>query len=251
MFAMDPDQPFVTYRGAEVLNIAWGSAALLDTVMTLQPLLYFLDRLKPKDMVLELMPEVKQLLMSIFKKYWMRDFWKGYFGDNDPTKKLSLSMLKEAVWRLASSNPEVEMDSALQRRLREDDRFQLYIVGHQHQPGWWSYGDRKIVQSGCLRDEYMIVDGEGTIRPITKTYAEAYLKQGRPVSTRLVEVAPAPDAAGRVPESIFDVLPAVRRLLQAREGEGSAKDQPSSATEDSETAPALSHFPTGPGQLPI
>lgn len=256
MFAMDPDRPFARYRDEQVLNIAWGSAALLDTVMTLQPLLHFLDRLKPKQAVFDIMPEVRQLLMGIFKKYWMRDFWKGYFGDHDPTKKLSVKMIKELVWRMVSSNPEVELDDSLQRRLRESDRFQLYVVGHQHQPGWWSFGDRKVLQSGALRNEYMITDSEGTLRPIVKTYVEAYLERGQPVNTRFVELPSPPPPPGYVPASIFDVLPAVRELLQAREAESHTTDPQETLAEGDApkrepTSGLLSAFPTGPGQLPI
>lgn len=213
MFKMDVEQPFITYRGDSVLNLSWGSVAILDTVLTLHPLLAFHDRLLPRQAVFDLLPEVMELITGAFRQYYTRDYWKGYFS-KDPTRKLSWPMVKELMLRFRKKSTVVSFDDTLQRRLREDDRIRLYIVGHRHQPGWWNHGDRKILESGCLRNQYMIVDGGKAFRPMPKNYIEAYLyADGTPARSQHIEVTGPPAPEGYIPDSIFDVLPEVRQQL--------------------------------------
>lgn len=209
LFRMNPDELLLEVEGESVLNISWGAAALLDTLMPLKDLLYFHDRLKPKSAVLELLPEIRELMLERFWGYWLRDFWRGYIGD--PTRRLTWGMLKEIAWRFGSKNPEVMPNDELARRLTSEDDVLLYVVGHQHQAGWLSHGDRKLLQSGCLRNEYMVL-ADGGLRPMPKSYVEAYLREGRPVVSELVEVEGPPAPEGYLPASIFDVLPALRGL---------------------------------------
>ena len=240
-FRMDAAVPFVRFDGQEVLNISWASAALLDTIMPMQPLLCFHDRLKPKSEVFALLPDVKELLIGAFWQYWTHDYWKGYFDSNDPTRRLSWTVLKETIWRFGSRNPEISMDDTFLKRLENDDRYALYVLGHQHQATCWSYGDRKILRSGGFRNEYMLCNRGQELRPIPKSYVEAYLLGGVPVRSGLMELPAPPAPPGYVPESIFDVLPAVRSLLannarlaedragqraqEQRESRGRAKDK--------------------------
>jgi hypothetical protein len=213
MFRVDPDQPFVPFDGGEVLNISWGAAVLLDTIMVLHPLLHFHDRLKPKEVVFDVLPEIKELAVGVFWDYWTGDYWKGYFERDDPTRKLSWSMVKELVWRWGSRNPEVAMDGVLFKHMQEEDRISLYLVGHQHQPMWHSFGDRKMLMNGCLRNEYMLIDDGRGIRPIVKNYSEAFLYKGVPVQSHFVELECPPAPPGYIPNSVFDVIPKVKKLL--------------------------------------
>lgn len=217
MFAIDAAKPYVDYRGEPVLNLSWGAVTLLDTVMELQPQLGFLDRVMPKILVFELMPEAKELLTELFWNYWTRDYWKGFFGSDDPARRLTWTMVKEVIWRYGSKEPDVTMDKNLRDRLMRSDDVMLGIVGHQHQPAWWSFGDRKLLQSGCLRNEYMVVDDGRQLRPIPKCYAEAYLQRGVPLRSQLVELPGPPAPPGYLPESFFDLLPPVLDLLTAAE----------------------------------
>jgi UDP-2,3-diacylglucosamine pyrophosphatase LpxH len=223
MFKMRRDQLFLTYRDQTVLNLSWGSVAILDSVMTMQSLLAFHDRLMPRQEVLDLLPEAKELVMGAFWKYYTRDYWKGFFS-RDPTKKLSWSMVKELVGRFRSKSIEVSIDKTLHERLRTDDSMRLYIVGHMHQPAIWSHGDRKIMQAGCMRNEYMMEDGGKTLRPMPKCYIEAYSDgDGIPVRSHFVEVMGPPAPEGYIPDSIFDVLPEVRRLLDLEDKDARKK----------------------------
>jgi UDP-2,3-diacylglucosamine pyrophosphatase LpxH len=213
MFRLDPDQLFVPYNGEDVLNISWGSAALLDTVIPLKPLLYFHDRLKPKNQVFALLPDVKELLVGIMWKYWTRDYWQGWFSENDPTRKLSWNIVKEVVSRLGSNDIEVVMDPVYRQELQQSNRFRLRLVGHQHETGWWSFGDRKLLQTGCIRDEYMLGNQGKILRPIPKSLAEVYLTGDEPRISHLVEFEGPQVPAEYLPATIFEVVPKVRSLL--------------------------------------
>ncbi len=212
MFQVDEQQPFVTFGGERILNISWGAAALLETLIPLRDLLGFYDRLQPRELVLSLVPEVRELLVDRFWSYWLRDFWRGYFDGSDPTKELTWTMLKEVVWRFRSESTQVLFQTGLVERMNGSDEFLLYIVGHRHDAQWTSFGDRKILQSGCMRNEYM-VDAQGeSLRPIVKNYVEAWLRDGRPVVSTFVELEPPPVPEGYLPASIFEALEQVRAL---------------------------------------
>lgn len=216
MFAMEPEQPFLDYRGERILNLSWGAVAILDTVLALQPLLSFHERLLPRQDAFELVPEVKELITSAFWRYYTRDYWKGYFS-GDPTAKLSWAMVKEVVLRLSTKQVDTAMDPKLLERLRRDDSVRLYVLGHLHKPAQYSHGDRKILQAGCLRNEYMMVDGGDAVRPVPKSYVEAYCREGIPIRSNLVEIEGPPAPPGYVPDSLFDVLPEIRRLLSSQQ----------------------------------
>jgi UDP-2,3-diacylglucosamine pyrophosphatase LpxH len=223
LFCMDEAQPFVLHDGERLLNITWAMIALLDVAIPLQPLLYHHDRLKPRQRVLELIPEIKDLLTTAFWSYWTRDYWRDLFRGDDPIKTVSWSMLKELGRRLATWDPDVRMEDDLHRRMLESDRHDLYLVGHQHEPGWWSHGRRKVLRTGAMRDEMMLSDDGLVQTPINKTFAEVVLAGEEVIQSHLVELLPPPRPAGTMPASIFDVVPEVRERLaamRAREREG-------------------------------
>ena len=215
LFAVDVTRPFVTPRNdAKMLSLSWATVALLEVAIPLQPILHHHDRLKPKDVVLELMPEIRELLTSEFWTYWTKRYFRELFGD--PLKSVSWTMLKELSRRLASRDVDVEMGDVLQRRMTRTDAFDLYLVGHQHEPGWWSHGRRKVLRTGCIRDEFMIADRGRAQIPINKTWAEVYMRGNEVVHSHLVERVAPERPADTMPESIFDVLPAVRARLAAQ-----------------------------------
>lgn len=217
LFAMDLKKPTVMHKGEEILQLAWGSVALLDVVIPLQPLLYHHDRLKPKKMLIELMPEMKQLFTGIFWDYWTGDYFRELVRGTDPVKTASWTMLKELVYRMVSFETEVEMTVELRKWLAERDDFDLYLFGHQHDAGWWSFGRRKALRTGCLRDEFMLSDHGRVQRPINKTYGEVFLSGDMVVRSHLVELVAPLRAPGTMPHSIFDAIPEIRRHLAAPE----------------------------------
>jgi len=220
MFRVDAEKPLVEFSGEEVLNISWGSVALLETVMRLHPTLYFHDRLTPRAEILQVMPELREAMVNAMWQYWTRDYWKGFFSSSDPTKKLSWNLVKQLVSRWYGKNPEIELEPTLREQLRQSDRFLLYVVGHTHLPALSTYGDRKMMQSGCLRNEYMPVDEGKAVRPIPKVYVEAYLRGEVPVRSHFVELAGPPPPPGYIPDSLFDIMPTVRELLAPDEEKG-------------------------------
>ena len=220
LFRVNPEEPFVTGPNGEMLlALSWASVALLDVAIPLQPIFYHHDRLKPKELVLKLIPEARELLTSEFWTYWTRSYWRDLWSGSDPLKTMksvSWTMLKELVVRMASWDVEVEMGDHLQRRMIESDAYDLYIVGHQHEPGWWSHGQRKVLRTGCMRDEFMLHDDGEVQVPINKTWAEAYLAGEQVVRSHLVEVPSPLRPPNTMPSSIFDCRDEVRARLKAR-----------------------------------
>jgi len=213
MFAMDLRHPLVRYGDREILNLPWGSVALLDVAIPMQPLLYHYDRVKPRERVLELMPELKELLVGSFWRYWTRDFLRDLWGGADPLKRMSWVVLKEVVYRFGSLDTDVTVNDQWSAALKSSDDVRLVVLGHEHRPAWWTWGDRKILRAGCLRDEYMISTDGLSSHHLPKVWAEAWMQGDRVLSSALIEaVSPLPPE-GNVPDSIFDVLPVVRRLL--------------------------------------
>lgn len=215
LFYVDPKKPFVVTReGTTILNLSWAAVAILEVAIPLQPLLYHHDRLKPKELVLELLPEVKELLTSEFWTYWTRRYFRDLVS-GDPLKSVSWTMLKELVRRLASYDVDVTMGDNLQRQMSESDRFDLYLIGHQHEPGLWSHGHRKVLRTGCIRDEFMLLERGRIQMPINKSWAEIYLSDRDVVRSNLVEHVAPDRPADSMPASVFEVVPELRTRLAA------------------------------------
>lgn len=216
LFQVDPQRPFVERAGEPVLNLAWGTVALLDVAMPLHPLLYHHERLKPRRRVLELIPEIRELLTTSFWNYWVKDYLRDFFRGTDPLKQISWTMLKEAVLRTASGDPDVTTGTSLQQRMIEHDDFDLYLIGHEHEPGLWNLGLRRVIRTGAMRDEFMISDGE-VQTPLPKSYAEVWMAGDEPVRSHLVEREMPVRSLEQMPASLFEVVPTLRRMLASPE----------------------------------
>jgi UDP-2,3-diacylglucosamine pyrophosphatase LpxH len=238
LFRVEVDQPFLEHNGQKILNLGWASVALLDVAIPHQPLLHHLDRLKPKNLVLELLPEVRQLMTGLAWTYWTREYWRDFFGSKNPIKRVSWTMFKEVVWRFVSRDVDVAMEDSFAKQLRERDDLDLIVVGHQHEPGWWSFGDRKALRTGALRDEFMLSDGGNVQTPINKTWAEAFLAGDHVVRSHLVEEVSPMRPPGTMTTSIFDLVPGVLARLaspDARAGLDDEAEKNRAALESSET----------------
>jgi UDP-2,3-diacylglucosamine pyrophosphatase LpxH len=214
LFAFDPDELYVTAEtGEDLLNLPWASVALLDVAIPMHGDLHFHDRCVPKDEVLALLPEIKELLLERYWSYWTRDYWKG--SRSDPLKKVTWTMLKEIFGRyFFSHDPEVSpIGEVFIQKVREDKSIDLCVIGHVHSPALWCYGRQRMIQAGCLRDEYVLDDEEGNYTPLPKSYVEVYMAEGRPIRSHLVEVdGPEVDPDWR-PETLLDARERIRGLL--------------------------------------
>jgi len=214
MFTVDPMAPFITHEGQRILNLPWGTIGLLEVALRLQPLLHHHDRLRPREVLFELMPEVRELLRSVAFRYWTRDYWRNWLRQRDPVKKVSWTLFREIAYRLGTQDFELKVAQHYREKLMGGEH-RVIVVGHEHSAGLWTWGDRKLVRTGCIRNEFMI-EGDGeTLRPIPKSWAEVYLREGRAVRAHLVDVHGPPPPKGWMPKSIFDVLPHVRELLDS------------------------------------
>ncbi|MGE0708344.1 MAG: hypothetical protein AB7N76_18240 [Planctomycetota bacterium] len=244
LFALDPEAPFVNgANGDKMLNLPWASVALLDVAIPLHPVLHFHDRVIPKGRVLELLPEIKEVLLERYWQYWTRDYWKG--SRSDPVKKVTWSMLKEIFGRyFFSHDTEVSpVGEAYLQWLNGHEDTDVVVIGHTHRPSLWSYGRRKLFVLGCFRNEYQLLDDEGSFAPLPKTYCEVFLSEGRPVRSHLVEIEGPPLPAGFEPDDLLGVREKLQALLSpaaVREREKQArKAQEAQEQEAQADAPAL------------
>ena len=238
LFRVAPEQPFVIYEGQRLLNLPWASVALLEASMPLQPHLYWADRLKPRKLVFRLIPELREVLVDAFWNYWTRTYWRDLWG-GDPLKHVSWTMLQEVAYRFGSHNPNIPNGQWYKRALRRDDRWKVRTIGHRHRPEWWSFGDRKLLTTGCYRNEYMVLPDGSLGEQLPKVHAEIYQLRGRTVRSHLVEMNGPPTPDGFVPRHLDEVRPMVRALLKPDAERAAAVDaratQEAAEADDGET----------------
>jgi hypothetical protein len=231
LFAVDEHAPFVSDKGELLLNLPWGTVALLEVAVPFSPIFYAVNRLKPRSAVLDQLPEVRDLLLGGFWRYWTRDYWRDYFADADPMKQLSWTMLRETVYRLSTGDADVSMGDYYQRRLANDDSLRLILVGHQHEPVWWSRGDRKVLRTGCFRNELTLGPKGVGYRQLPNVYAEVYLRGDKPLRSHLVEVDAPPLPADYMPASLHQVRAKAKALLE-RERHDVERDRAAQAKQE-------------------
>ena len=157
LFRIDAERPFIEVDGQSLLNISWATIALLDVILPLHPILYFHDRLKPRHLVFELIPEIKELLTATAWRYWTRDFWREFIASKDPLLKLNWTLVKEVVKRFTLGNPNVSIDRKWLCDKVEQESLDLFLTGHVHEGTSHYHGSKRIIQAGSLRDEYFIL----------------------------------------------------------------------------------------------
>ncbi|MFT4626710.1 MAG: UDP-2,3-diacylglucosamine pyrophosphatase LpxH [Myxococcota bacterium] len=217
MFKFDPAAPFVDTADGPVLALPWGSLAVIEVALPLQPLLYDLDRLKTRRRVFEQLPEARDLLMSASWRYWTRDA-RAWFLGRHPVKQASWTMVKEIAYRFSTGDPDLHTgDEAYRARLRVGPE-RVIVAGHLHRAKLWSYIDRRLVVTGCFRDEFPL-GLDGMIgRSMPKSYADIRLRDGRLRAVSLRELTGPPPPRGHVPATLEAVRERLRpHLLTAAE----------------------------------
>ncbi len=214
LFALDPpDERFHLVDGERVLALPWGAVALLDVALPLHGQLHPLDRLRPRERLMAVLPEARDLLVNAYWRYWTRDWWKDFWTRHDPNRKVSWTMLKEIVYRFGSTDTEVRVGDRYRKLAQRDGLPRIVVIGHLHQPAWWQWADCKLLQNGCLRDEYLLAPDGAVLRPLPKTYTEVYLRDGRAVRSHLVEIDGRTDLPAHMPRYVQELLPVIRPLL--------------------------------------
>lgn len=239
LFRVDPSEPFLVHHGQRILRIPWGALGLLEVVMPLREHLYHLDRLRPRDAVFEVLPEVKDLLLSRSWAYWTRDYWRDLLTTADPLKRPTWSMVKEVIYRFTSTDPEVSMGDHFVRRLAWDYEHKVVVVGHEHVPMVRWHGNRRLLQTGCFRNEFMLEDEGQRQVPMPRVYAEVFMKGDETLRAELAEVPAPPMPPGYVPDSVLDFAPRVRALLNPE------------ALAHAEAAAHAEHHDPPPNSLPL
>lgn len=217
LFRIDPERPFVTYEGERILNLPWGAVALLDVAMPLQPLLAFHDRLKPRDKVFEALPELEEVFVARFWRYWTRDYLRGWLSRSDPVKRVSWRMFRELVWRFGSKNIQIHVDDTYERLVRAEGGPRVACVGHLHDAAWLAWGGAKLLKGAALRNEFLFSPDGQTVTMLPKVFIDIWMREDKVLRSQLVEFDAPPPPEGYIPESIFDVRPHLQALLGSTE----------------------------------
>ena len=211
LFRVDPDKLFVDYEGRQLLALPWGSVALLATAIPMHGQLSHLDRVMPRQRVFEILPEARELLLMLMWQYWTRDFVRDLW-DGDPLKSVSWTLFHEIVYRYRTEDANVTASlDAYEDLLRERGGPRLVVLGHRHSPGWITRYDRKLLVTGCLRDEFTIDRAGRTVALLPKVYAEIEMAGERVLRSQLIETrGPLPQ---HVPELLDEYRPRLLELL--------------------------------------
>lgn len=210
MFQMAPDRPFVGTPERPILNLSWGALALLDIWVMLKQDLFALDRIKPRERLFELLPDAKSLMLKRSWRYWSRDFWRDF--TRDPLKHVTWTMIKEVSYRFLTANADIVIQDRYREAL-ETSPSELFIVGHEHHASRNVFGDKTLITSACMRNEYLLRPGTDTVRPADKGAVEVHLSGNRIVEDRLLSYAPPTPPPGHVPEHVRELQPLIQRYL--------------------------------------
>lgn len=237
LFRIDPQKPFIDAKGTQLLNLSWATIALLDIAIPLHPLLYFHDRLRPKHLLMEKIPEIRELLFAKAWRYWTKDFWREFMSMKDPLLRFNWTMLKEIVRRFTTGNPDVSMNTKWLKSTVEKGDCEVFVTGHLHQVGTTYQGSKRILQAGCFRDEYFITDEGAGFHPVLKPYYEIYIRNDQVIGIVWREVRGPDRPPGAYPASIYDIVPRVQALLEelgdrSRDRESQEQQEVAEAEED-------------------
>lgn len=225
LFQVSPQKPFLFHNGKRILNLPWASVTLLNAFIPLHGELYELDRIKPKAKLFELLPELKEWMMSRLWSYWTKDYLREYVMFSDPLKKVSWNMIREAFKRSLFFNPDVSMGQRFFKELERNDDIKVQVVGHGHDPRIVSYGDRKLIEAGCFRDEFMLFDEGQRYSPIAKSYVEALFKDNKVLSSNLIEISGPELAPDRWPRPLEEYRGLIKERLAEEKKNGAPAKQ--------------------------
>lgn len=178
---------------------------------------YDLDRIKPRNLIFEIIPNLKEFILSTLWNYWTKDFLKDYLRTNDPLKKVSWNMLKVAMKRSLFFNPDVEISEYFYNQISHHEDTRVYVVGHMHNTHVLSYGNRKVLQSGCFRDEFMLGPDRKSYTPIPKSFVEVELVGNEVQTSNLKEVMGPEIPLENYPRQLEDIKPIIEEKLGTAE----------------------------------
>ncbi len=213
MFYIDPSKPFIEYKGQQLLNQSWAAITLLDVAIPLHARFPFIDRLVPRSRLMQKIPELRELFLSMAWQYWGKDFWQKFITMKDPLVKLNWTMVKDIVRQMTASSPDVGIDENWLSRTVDAKPYEMFVTGHLHRMGSFYRGEKRVLQADCFRDEFFIVEEGRKFLPKLKTFYEIYLKDGHVNGVRTHEVMGPQTRIGELPESLDVIAENVRELL--------------------------------------
>ena len=219
MFRMEPDQTFIGAPEGPILNLSWGALALLDIWMMLKAELFALDRIKPRDRLFQLLPDARALMLKRSWRYWSHDFWRDF--KSDPLKRVTWSMVKEVGYRFLTADADIVVRDRYRRALEESPA-SVFVVGHEHHASRSLLGDKTLITSGCMRNEYIIQHGSDRLAAADKGAVELRLRGDRVVRHTLMTYAPPEPPPGHAPDHVLELAPLVDAYMERLTASGSS-----------------------------
>lgn len=216
MFRMNEDDPFVEFRGERLLRLPWGTVCLLDVAMPIHHLVYDVDRVKPHKRVFELLPDLRNLILQAYWNYWTGEYAREVWAGFDPMRTLSWTLLKEVVYRLRTGDPDIAPSPRHLDLLEGDEGYRVVCVGHLHEAALVTKCDRRLITTGCLRNEYAMSATGKILGSLPKVWAHLWQREGRTLTAGLQEAYGPPPPEGHAPAHIRDILPRIARYLGSR-----------------------------------
>lgn len=213
MFRIDPDNVFIEHEGETILNLPWGAVGVIDVVLPYHDELHLLDRIRPKEALFHVLPEARELLVHLARRYWLGAYWHDLLVERDPLKQPSWEILKEVVVRMVSTDTDVTFGRHYVEALEADETHDVFVLGHEHVAKEVGLSSKVLLVTSCLRNEYILDRATEALRPSIKHVAEVPMRCGRAVDARLVPVS-IPCAA---PRDLRSLRPVVLRCLEELE----------------------------------
>lgn len=210
LFAMEPDHPFVGDPDDPILNLPWGTIALLSIWGEMKQELFALDRIKPRERLFELVPDARSLMLRQSWKYFSKEFPRDF--RTDPLKHVTWAMLKEVAYRFLTADADVRIRERYVHAL-EASTARLFVIGHDHRPARVSVGGKTLLVCACMRNEYRVGPDSVMPTPVAKGGVEVQLSGDRIRRARLLEFAAPTPPPGHAPADVHEMQPLVRHYL--------------------------------------
>lgn len=211
LFSVEPDEIFIQHENRNVLKLPWATVTLLNAILPCREELYMLDRIKPRSVLFQSLPELKEYVLGRLWRYWTKD----YIRSSDPLKKVSWTMVRETLKRsFYAFQPDVEIDRSLDALRKQNPHLRTFVFGHLHEASSRSFGDRKVVQAGCFRDEFMLTEHDLSYRPIPKSFIEVDFVDNHVSTVHLMEIMNPHVALSEYPQT----LDYYAKLIESRMG---------------------------------
>jgi UDP-2,3-diacylglucosamine pyrophosphatase LpxH len=188
---INPNRPFITYKGEEILSIPWISFGIISNFLDIKERHPFLERITPRPRLFEQDKTIVQLLSRKGIKYlvanllWypVRYFW-------DPTYTYPKEIFRELYRKFKHVHWDVDSIigkfKLFGRNIIKENK--VIVLGHVHEKLIESKQGNVIIHPDTWRDEYILEEKSKRLVPKTKRYVHVFVQDNDEIGYQVVEV---------------------------------------------------------------